>query len=59
MKKVISEEMHQHVNASRVPFGKLHPINKVHKRKGTQEWHKHTIYISQIIVDKSYRKLDN
>lgn len=31
MKKEI--ELHQHVDVNKVPFGKLHPVNAVHKNK--------------------------
>jgi hypothetical protein len=58
MKMKIAEEMHQHVDASRIPFGKLHPISEIHKKKMTQAWHDHTICVSKLPVEKSYRKLD-
>ena len=58
MDKIKEEEMHQHIDAYRTPFGKPHPINKIHKRKSTQEWHKFTIDISQKPAEKICRRID-
>lgn len=42
MKKKKEIVLHQHVNEKKIPFGKPHPIDAIHKKKSTQEAHDKT-----------------
>ena len=35
--------MHQHKDRWGKSFGKEHPLNVIHKKENTQEWHEYTL----------------